>query len=155
MSTWCSTISLLKGPITIYKFQVDFGSSFNCQKHLSWINVKSLPAHIVRRLWSCNVSWVIVSGCRTDVYDSVVGHSCNAKCIYYGPGIVIMISNVGYLHFRWYTKIITLRCYFTLTALVEQWIDFASLEIDANMLWWLKQRTGYAVYLPLVRHCFI
>ncbi|KAI8017762.1 hypothetical protein LOK49_LG04G00630 [Camellia lanceoleosa] len=31
---------------------------------------------------------------------------------------------------------------------VEQWIDFASLEIDANILNWFRPRTGRAVYLP-------
>jgi elongation factor 1-gamma len=31
---------------------------------------------------------------------------------------------------------------------IEQWIDFASLEIDANLMNWLKPRLGYAVYLP-------
>ncbi|KAL7235717.1 hypothetical protein ACSBR1_019081 [Camellia fascicularis] len=33
-------------------------------------------------------------------------------------------------------------------ARVEQWIDFASLEIDANILNWFRPRTGRAVYLP-------
>ncbi|KAK9929875.1 hypothetical protein M0R45_026948 [Rubus argutus] len=33
-------------------------------------------------------------------------------------------------------------------ALVEQWIDFATLEIDANILRWLIPRIGFAVYLP-------
>ncbi|XP_065881696.1 elongation factor 1-gamma-like [Euphorbia lathyris] len=31
---------------------------------------------------------------------------------------------------------------------IEQWIDFASLEIDANILRWFIPRIGYAVYLP-------
>ncbi|KAI8017767.1 hypothetical protein LOK49_LG04G00637 [Camellia lanceoleosa] len=31
---------------------------------------------------------------------------------------------------------------------VEQWIDFASLEIDANILNWFRPRTGRTVYLP-------
>ncbi|KAF3783812.1 Elongation factor 1-gamma [Nymphaea thermarum] len=31
---------------------------------------------------------------------------------------------------------------------VEQWIDFASLEIDANIMLWLRPRMGFAVYLP-------
>ncbi|KAJ8769858.1 hypothetical protein K2173_008940 [Erythroxylum novogranatense] len=30
----------------------------------------------------------------------------------------------------------------------EQWIDFASLEIDANILRWFIPRIGFAVYLP-------
>ncbi|XP_062026850.1 elongation factor 1-gamma-like [Rosa rugosa] len=33
-------------------------------------------------------------------------------------------------------------------ALVEQWIDFATLEIDANILRWFIPRIGFAVYLP-------
>ncbi|PRQ20616.1 putative translation elongation factor EF1B, gamma chain, S-crystallin [Rosa chinensis] len=33
-------------------------------------------------------------------------------------------------------------------ALVEQWIDFATLEIDANILRWFIPRVGFAVYLP-------
>ncbi|KAI8017769.1 hypothetical protein LOK49_LG04G00639 [Camellia lanceoleosa] len=31
---------------------------------------------------------------------------------------------------------------------VEQWIDFASLEIEANILNWFRPRRGRAVYLP-------
>ncbi|KAL8110804.1 hypothetical protein AgCh_026514 [Apium graveolens] len=31
---------------------------------------------------------------------------------------------------------------------VEQWIDFASLEIDANIAKWLYPRYGFALYLP-------
>lgn len=31
---------------------------------------------------------------------------------------------------------------------IEQWIDFASLEIDANILRWYIPRIGYALYLP-------
>lgn len=31
---------------------------------------------------------------------------------------------------------------------VEQWIDFATLEIDANLLTWFKPRIGRAPYLP-------
>ncbi|KAK1555153.1 hypothetical protein Q3G72_022532 [Acer saccharum] len=31
---------------------------------------------------------------------------------------------------------------------IEQWIDFASLEIDTNILRWFIPRIGYAVYLP-------
>ncbi|XP_039006537.1 elongation factor 1-gamma-like [Hibiscus syriacus] len=33
-------------------------------------------------------------------------------------------------------------------ALIEQWIDFASLEIDANIISWIIPRMGRAVYLP-------
>lgn len=33
---------------------------------------------------------------------------------------------------------------------VDQWIDFASLEVDANLMLWLRPRMGYAVYLPPV-----
>ncbi|KAL6176638.1 hypothetical protein ACLB2K_053271 [Fragaria x ananassa] len=33
-------------------------------------------------------------------------------------------------------------------ALVDQWIDFATLEIDANILCWFIPRIGFAVYLP-------
>ncbi|KAK9286568.1 hypothetical protein L1049_014967 [Liquidambar formosana] len=31
---------------------------------------------------------------------------------------------------------------------IEQWIDFASLEIDANIVNWYRPRMGRAVYLP-------
>ncbi|PQM42270.1 Elongation factor 1-gamma [Prunus yedoensis var. nudiflora] len=31
---------------------------------------------------------------------------------------------------------------------IEQWIDFGSLEIDANIISWFRPRFGYAVYLP-------
>ncbi|KAI3669257.1 hypothetical protein L6452_40484 [Arctium lappa] len=31
---------------------------------------------------------------------------------------------------------------------IEQWIDFATLEIDSNILRWFIPRAGYAVYLP-------
>ncbi|KAH7834965.1 hypothetical protein Vadar_021459 [Vaccinium darrowii] len=34
------------------------------------------------------------------------------------------------------------------TAQIEQWIDFASLEIDASILRWFIPRAGFAVYLP-------
>ncbi|KAJ8759529.1 hypothetical protein K2173_007146 [Erythroxylum novogranatense] len=33
-------------------------------------------------------------------------------------------------------------------ARIEQWIDFSSLEIDANILRWFIPRMGFAVYLP-------
>lgn len=33
---------------------------------------------------------------------------------------------------------------------IEQWIDFASLEIDANIGHWFRPRMGRAVYLPPV-----
>lgn len=41
------------------------------------------------------------------------------------------------------------------TALIEQWIDFASLEIDANTGSWLRPRMGRAVYLPPVEEAVI
>nr|GEZ34242.1 elongation factor 1-gamma [Tanacetum cinerariifolium] len=31
---------------------------------------------------------------------------------------------------------------------IEQWIDFATLEIDSNILRWFIPRIGFAVYLP-------
>merc|ERR1712183_1158385 len=31
---------------------------------------------------------------------------------------------------------------------IEQWIDFASMEIDAHLLSWYRPRMGRAVYLP-------
>lgn len=31
---------------------------------------------------------------------------------------------------------------------IEQWIDFASMEIDANILKWVMPRMGYVQYLP-------
>jgi len=34
------------------------------------------------------------------------------------------------------------------TAQIEQWIDFASLEIDVSILRWFIPRLGFAVYLP-------
>ena len=37
-----------------------------------------------------------------------------------------------------------------LQARIEQWIDFATLEIDANILRWFIPRIGFAVYLPPV-----
>ncbi|XWS67457.1 hypothetical protein CRYUN_Cryun04dG0008100 [Craigia yunnanensis] len=33
-------------------------------------------------------------------------------------------------------------------ALIDQWIDFASLEIDANMISWFRPRMGRTMYLP-------
>lgn len=33
---------------------------------------------------------------------------------------------------------------------IEQWIDFASLEIDSNILAWFRPRIGRAAYLPPV-----
>ncbi|PIA24800.1 hypothetical protein AQUCO_26700002v1 [Aquilegia coerulea] len=38
---------------------------------------------------------------------------------------------------------------------VEQWIDFASLEIDANILQWLIPRVGFSVYLALIEEASI
>ncbi|PIA45887.1 hypothetical protein AQUCO_01600261v1 [Aquilegia coerulea] len=38
---------------------------------------------------------------------------------------------------------------------IEQWIDFASLEIDNNMLCWFYPRAGYAVYLPAIEEAAI
>lgn len=40
-----------------------------------------------------------------------------------------------------------------LQAHVEQWIDFATLEIDTNILRWFIPRIGFAVYLPPVCFC--
>ena len=37
---------------------------------------------------------------------------------------------------------------------VEQWIDFATLEIDTNILRWFIPRIGFAVYLPPVSFCY-
>ncbi|PSS31865.1 Elongation factor 1-gamma like, partial [Actinidia chinensis var. chinensis] len=34
------------------------------------------------------------------------------------------------------------------SAHIEQWIDFASLEIDANIMRWFIPRIGFALYLP-------
>ncbi|KAK4254464.1 hypothetical protein QN277_009845 [Acacia crassicarpa] len=31
---------------------------------------------------------------------------------------------------------------------IEQWIDFSSLEIDANLMAWIRLRVGYVPYLP-------
>ncbi|XP_058188576.1 elongation factor 1-gamma [Rhododendron vialii] len=41
------------------------------------------------------------------------------------------------------------------TAHIDQWIDFASLEIDANLGNWLRPRMGRAVYLPPVEEATI
>ncbi|XP_065870667.1 elongation factor 1-gamma-like [Euphorbia lathyris] len=38
---------------------------------------------------------------------------------------------------------------------IEQWIDFSSLEIDANILGWLKPRMGYGPYLPPIEEATI
>lgn len=38
---------------------------------------------------------------------------------------------------------------------IEQWIDFASLEIDSNILRWFIPRAGFAVYLPQVEEAAI
>ncbi|XP_058776435.1 elongation factor 1-gamma 2-like [Vicia villosa] len=38
--------------------------------------------------------------------------------------------------------------YPSLSAQVEQWIDFSSLEIDSNILRWYYSRLGYEPYLP-------
>lgn len=38
---------------------------------------------------------------------------------------------------------------------IEQWIDFASLEIDAHILRWFVPRVGFAVYLPPVEEAAI
>ena len=45
-------------------------------------------------------------------------------------------------------------CYVCLNfqAHIEQWIDFVSLEIDANILAWFRPRMGRAVYLPPVSY---
>ncbi|KAM2027665.1 hypothetical protein ACFX1T_019925 [Malus domestica] len=40
-------------------------------------------------------------------------------------------------------------------ARVEQWIDFATLEIDANILRWLIPRIGFSVYLPPVEEAAV
>ncbi|XP_052205632.1 elongation factor 1-gamma-like [Diospyros lotus] len=40
-------------------------------------------------------------------------------------------------------------------ARIEQWIDFASLEIDPNILNWYRPRMGYGVYLPPVEEAAI
>ncbi|XP_022949688.1 elongation factor 1-gamma-like [Cucurbita moschata] len=38
---------------------------------------------------------------------------------------------------------------------IEQWIDFASLEIDSNMVTWYRPRMGRAPYLPPVEEAAI
>jgi len=38
----------------------------------------------------------------------------------------------------------------TFQAQIEQWIDFASLEIDANIIKWYAPRVGRGPYLPPV-----
>ncbi|KAE8708514.1 Elongation factor 1-gamma 2 [Hibiscus syriacus] len=38
---------------------------------------------------------------------------------------------------------------------IEQWIDFTSMEIDANIAKWLYPRLGYGVYLPPVEEAGI
>ncbi|KAL4182329.1 hypothetical protein AMTRI_Chr12g275440 [Amborella trichopoda] len=40
-------------------------------------------------------------------------------------------------------------------ALIEQWIDFASLEIDTHTSRWFYPRLGFMVYLPLVEEAAI
>ncbi|KAM1092651.1 hypothetical protein ACFX19_020207 [Malus domestica] len=40
-------------------------------------------------------------------------------------------------------------------ARVEQWIDFATLEIDANILRWLIPLIGFSVYLPPVEEAAV
>jgi hypothetical protein len=49
--------------------------------------------------------------------------------------VCVNYADFGCLHFQ---------------AHIEQWIDFASLEIDANIGNWLRPRMGRAVYLPPV-----
>ncbi|KAF7802431.1 elongation factor 1-gamma-like [Senna tora] len=38
---------------------------------------------------------------------------------------------------------------------IEQWIDFASMEIDANLITWYRPRMGRATYLPPVEEAAI
>ncbi|KAI3861017.1 hypothetical protein MKX03_026686 [Papaver bracteatum] len=38
---------------------------------------------------------------------------------------------------------------------IEQWIDFSSLEIDANIYRWLYPRFGHAPYIPLVEEASV
>ncbi|KAI3962433.1 hypothetical protein MKW98_010984 [Papaver atlanticum] len=38
---------------------------------------------------------------------------------------------------------------------IEQWIDFSSLEIDANIYHWLYPRFGHAPYIPLVEEASV
>jgi elongation factor 1-gamma len=38
---------------------------------------------------------------------------------------------------------------------IEQWIEFSSLEIDSNLLAWLRPRVGYAVHLPPAEEAYI
>lgn len=38
---------------------------------------------------------------------------------------------------------------------VEQWIDFSSMEVDANILRWFIPRIGFAVYLPVAEEAAI
>lgn len=40
-------------------------------------------------------------------------------------------------------------------ARIEQWIDFATLEVDANVLQWLRPRMGFAPYVPKVEETVI
>lgn len=49
--------------------------------------------------------------------------------------LIILILIIIYLIFQGHT---------------EQWIDFASMEIDANISGWVYPRMGYRVYLPPV-----
>lgn len=38
---------------------------------------------------------------------------------------------------------------------IDQWIDFSSLEIDANIMKLYLPRLGFAPYLPPVSYCFV
>lgn len=38
---------------------------------------------------------------------------------------------------------------------VDQWIDFSSMEIDANLTAWIRPRVGYSQYLPPVGYVFL
>lgn len=50
--------------------------------------------------------------------------------------------------FKFFVLIIILDTYSQ--ALTEQWIDFASLEVDAHIIRWFYPRKGFGVFLPPV-----
>lgn len=69
-------------------------------------------------------------------------------CKIVGSNMHSIIKNYFSPEFEFISHFIILYTY--LQARIEQWIDFASMEIDVNIFQWLLPRIGHIVYFPPV-----
>lgn len=141
-----------------------------CWKHLMALSSRAMLLHVMVSfsffVYFFSDSWVVLTFTTYDcliLFDAV----CRLKADnpLYGSSLIDYVRH--FMSFAYLVHFLTVYFYFIFMlrnwlyvshilvtshwqAHIEQWIDFSSLEVDANLINWFRPRVGRAVYLPPV-----